>query len=101
MSRAVSPITHSAATVPIVAIVAAVAVVSVVSVVTVVAVVAVVAVESVVSVVVVVAVDIHGKTIFLVYHGVVWCIKLSRNVTENQNEKEKNPEISVFLWKTL
>ena len=37
------------------------------------------------------------KTKFLVYHGVVSCIKLSGNVIENQNEKEKkNPENSVF-----
>ena len=40
------------------------------------------------------------KTNFLVCHGVVSCIKLSRNVIENQNEKEKNKtEISVFLWR--
>ena len=30
------------------------------------------------------------KTNFLVYHGVVSCIKLLRNVTENQNEKHRN-----------
>ena len=41
------------------------------------------------------------KTNFLVCHGVVSCIKLSRNVIENQTEKEKkNPEISVILWRT-
>jgi len=30
------------------------------------------------------------KTNFLVYNGVVSCIKLLKNVTENQNEKHRN-----------
>ena len=30
------------------------------------------------------------KTNFLVYHGVVSCLKLLRKVTENQNEKQRN-----------
>ena len=30
------------------------------------------------------------KTNFLVYHGVVSCIKLLRNATENQNENNRN-----------
>ena len=38
------------------------------------------------------------KTKFLVYHGVVSYIKLSGNVIENQNEKEKNPQkIQYFV----
>ena len=38
------------------------------------------------------------KTNFLVYHGMVSCIKLLRNAIENQNEKKKKKEeISALL----
>ena len=38
------------------------------------------------------------KTNFLVYHGMVSCIKLLRNAIENQNEKKKKEEeISALL----
>ena len=36
------------------------------------------------------------KANFLVYHGVVSCIKLLRNAIENQNEQKKT-EISALL----
>ena len=39
------------------------------------------------------------KTNFLLYDGVVWCIKLLMNALENQNEKKKKPEISVLCRK--
>ena len=35
------------------------------------------------------------KTIFIVFHGVVSCTKLLRNVTKNQNEKQRN--FSTFV----
>ena len=37
------------------------------------------------------------KTYFLVYHGVISCIKLFRNAIDNQNEKNRN--FSTFAKK--
>ena len=37
------------------------------------------------------------KTNFLLYDGVVWCIKLLMNALENQNEKKKNQKFQYFV----
>ena len=37
------------------------------------------------------------KANFLVYHGVVSCIKLLRNAIENQNEQKKTRNFSTFV----
>ena len=37
------------------------------------------------------------KANFLVYDGVVWCIKLLRNALENQNEKKKKQKFQHFV----